>query len=72
VTLLDVTCHFVRRHLSPHDVVTHTASYSPLHIGWHRILRIFLKTFNLVPGVPGFSIITCKPNGQNSGMLKSD
>ena len=25
--------------------------YSKLQIGWHRILRLFLKTFNLVPGV---------------------
>ena len=29
--------------------------YSRLQIGWHRILRIFLKTFNLVLGIPGFS-----------------
>jgi len=28
--------------------------YSRLQIGWHRILRLFLKTFYLVPGVPGF------------------
>ena len=30
-------------------------NYGQLHIGWHRILRLFLKTFSLVPGVPGFS-----------------
>ena len=29
--------------------------YSRLQIVWHRILRLFLKTFNSVPGVPGFS-----------------
>ena len=29
--------------------------YSQLQIRWHSILRLFLKTFNLVPGVPGFS-----------------
>ena len=29
--------------------------YSQLQIGWHSILRLFLKAFNLVPGVPGFS-----------------
>jgi len=28
--------------------------YSRLQIGWHRILKLFLKTFNLVPGVAGF------------------
>ena len=27
--------------------------YSQLQIGWHRIWRLFLKTFNLVPGLPG-------------------
>jgi len=31
-----------------------TRTYSQLQIGWHRILRLFLKTFNLVPGIPGF------------------
>jgi len=30
-------------------------SYSRLQIGLHRILRLFLKTSDLVPGVPGFS-----------------
>ena len=30
--------------------------YSQLQIGWHRIWRLFLKTFNLVPGEPGFII----------------
>jgi len=30
--------------------------YSQLQIGWHSISRLFLKTFNLVPGVPGFSM----------------
>ena len=30
-------------------------AYSLLQTGWHRILRLILKTFNLVPGVPGFS-----------------
>jgi len=30
-------------------------SYSQLQIGWHRILRLFLIFFNLVPGVPEFS-----------------
>jgi len=29
--------------------------YSRLQIAWHRTLRWFLKRFNLVPGVPGFS-----------------
>jgi len=29
--------------------------YSQLQIGWHIIWRLFLKTFNLVPGVAGFS-----------------
>ena len=29
-------------------------TYSQLQIGWHSILRLFLKTFNFVPGVPGF------------------
>jgi len=29
--------------------------YSQLQKGRHWILRLFLKTFNLVPGVPGFS-----------------
>ena len=29
--------------------------YSRLQIRWHRILRFFLKTFNVVAGVPGFS-----------------
>jgi len=29
--------------------------YSQLQIVWHSILRLFLKTFNSVPGVPGFS-----------------
>jgi len=29
--------------------------YGQLQIGWHRIWRLFLKTFNLVPGVPKFS-----------------
>ena len=29
--------------------------YSQLQIGRHSILRLFLKTFKLVPGVPGFS-----------------
>jgi len=31
------------------------SSYSQLQIGWHSILRFFLKTFDLVPGVLGFS-----------------
>jgi len=35
--------------------VVHCAMYNQLQIGWHRILRIFLKSFNLVPGVPRFS-----------------
>jgi len=30
--------------------------YSRLQIGWHTILRLFLKTFNSTPGVPGFSL----------------
>jgi len=30
-------------------------TYSRLQIGWQKILRLFLETFNLVPGVPGFS-----------------
>ena len=36
-----------------HSICKNT--YSQLQIGWHSILRLFLKTFNLVPGVPGFS-----------------
>jgi len=45
--------------LSPH-VYIYTANcyiyiYSQLQIGWHRILRLLLKTFDLVPGVPRFS-----------------
>ena len=36
--------------------MSHVANtYSQLQIGWHSILRLFLKTFNLVPDVPGFS-----------------
>jgi len=31
--------------------------YSQLQIGWHRILRLFLQTSNLVPGVPGLGFI---------------
>jgi len=35
---------------------SHVANtYSQMQIGWHSILRLFLKTFNLVPDVPGFS-----------------
>jgi len=30
--------------------------YSQLQIEWHTILRLFLKTFDLVPDVPGFSL----------------
>jgi len=30
-------------------------SDSQLQIGWHRILGLFPKTFNLVPGAPEFS-----------------
>jgi len=37
------------------DFTCTVAMYSQLQIGWHRFLRLFLKTFNLVPGVPGFS-----------------
>jgi len=37
------------------DFTCTVAMYSQLQIGWHSILRLFLKTFNLVPGVPGFS-----------------
>jgi len=51
--------------------------YSHLQIGWHSILTLFLKTFNLVPGAPGFSwdlsllIGTIrKSHGQNSGSLE--
>ena len=29
--------------------------HSPFQIGWPKILRFFRKTFNLVPGEPGFS-----------------
>jgi len=38
--------------------VSHDSSEneSQLKIKWHRILRLFLKTFNSVPGVPGFSM----------------
>jgi len=28
-------------------------SYSQMQIGWHSILRLILKTFNLVPCIPG-------------------
>ena len=42
---------------------SNTYLYSQLQKGWHRILRPFLKTFNLVPGVPGFprelSLVPC-------------
>jgi len=41
-----------------HYVSTYTkyaSAYSPLQIQRHKILRLCLKTFNLVPGVPGFS-----------------
>ena len=58
----------------------HTWMYSWLQIGWHSILRLFLKTFNLVPGVPGFSWdlwlvpFICgtnrKSHGPNSGSLE--
>jgi len=51
--------------------------YSQLRIAWHRILRLFLKTFDLVPGVPGFSGIhhllhgtNRKSHGQNFGSLE--
>jgi len=29
-------------------------TYRQLRIGWHRILRLILETFNLVPGAPWF------------------
>jgi len=33
-------------------------TYSQLQMGWHRILRFFLKTFNLVPGFSrGLSLV---------------
>jgi len=35
------------------QLVIGEAWYSQLQIGWHKILRSFLKKFNLVPGVPG-------------------
>ena len=41
---------------SPLKCILTRVCYSQLQIGWHRILRLFLKTFNLVPGVPGFII----------------
>ena len=33
---------------------TYIYIYFQLPMGWHRILRLFLKTFNWVPGAPGF------------------
>jgi len=33
-----------------------TILYSRFQIWWPKILRLFLKTFNLVPGEPGFSL----------------
>ena len=38
------------------DLVDRLSTYRQLQIGWHSILRLFLKTFNFVPGVPGFSL----------------
>jgi len=38
-----------------HRVLIFAYRFSQLQIGWHSILTLFLKTFNLVPGVPGFS-----------------
>ena len=63
----------------PLGVITKKENYSRLQIGWNRILRLFLKTFNLVPRVPGFSwdlsllptillrSTNHKSRGQNSG-----
>jgi len=58
---------FLKLHMTPvtwlvhvwhgltHSYVTWLDStYSQLQIGWHRIFRFFLKTFHIVPGVPGF------------------
>ena len=36
-------------------IYTRIYIYRYLQIGWHRILRLFVISFNVVPGVPGFS-----------------
>ena len=49
-------CIYTHAHVDP----TFTAiGYSRLQIGWHRISRLCLKTFNIVPGIlMGFIIST--------------
>jgi len=37
------------------NICNMTHSFSQLQIGWHRCLRLFVKTFGLVTGVPRFS-----------------
>jgi len=54
--------HFNHRTRLPSQYIRNTYGWSavaliqPFMIWWHRILRLFLKTFNLLPGVPGFII----------------
>jgi len=49
---LAATKLLVRQHVHLCDA---TQIHSRVQIGWQKILRLFLKTFNLVPGEPGFS-----------------
>jgi len=51
IVYMHYTVSYVYRitEIDPHDT---GIWYSQLQIGCHRILRIFLKTFNWVPGVP--------------------
>jgi len=51
--------HYVIKH--------HRHIYSRLQIGWQKILRKFLKTFNLVPGEAG-----CSLDGMLIGFIMSD
>ena len=48
---------YVYRHVQRCSVNTciYSYTYSRLQIGWHRILKGFLKTFNFVPDAPRFS-----------------
>jgi len=46
----------VTRDTSRQDsLIYETSIYNQLQIGWHSILRLLVNTFNLVPGVAGFS-----------------
>ena len=38
-----------------HNTYLSVPRYSQSQVGRHKILRLFLKTLNLVPGVPSFS-----------------